>query len=238
MLAVFLGMGKTVRRIANAATLQEQQQLWNGLAVVGPAAPLAPPRCTLPPAGLPSPARPASGSRPGHPSGQHWPCPHALLPRRHPSLQVRFIKNGPAVLVWAFCKLISLLLCNRLVLWFGGGVPAKQYKLIVQDGIPIEQYVGRTIDGAQLADAWLPRGPSGPPHAPCPTRTHTLHPCRPAAAAPMAAPWPAAGCWPARAPLPAPPRTRPDLRPLQPPPLQALARTATCASPTTSTTTA
>ncbi len=61
------------------------------------------------------------------------------------------MKNGPALLVWAFCKLVSLLLCNRLVLWFGGGVPMKQYKLIVQDGIPIEHYVGRTLDGAPPA---------------------------------------------------------------------------------------
>lgn len=60
---------------------------------------------------------------------------------------VRFIKHGPQLLVWMFCKFVSLVFCNRLVLWFGGGVPGKQYALIKQDGIPIEQYVARTLDG-------------------------------------------------------------------------------------------
>lgn len=60
---------------------------------------------------------------------------------------VYFVKHGPTVLVWLFSKLLALLLFNRFVLWFGGGVPAKQYALIRQDGIPIEQYLGRTVDG-------------------------------------------------------------------------------------------
>jgi betaine lipid synthase len=60
---------------------------------------------------------------------------------------VRFVKHGPSLLVWLFCRLIALLLFNRLVLWFGGGVPCKQYKLIVDDGVPIEHYIGRTMDG-------------------------------------------------------------------------------------------
>jgi betaine lipid synthase len=33
------------------------------------------------------------------------------------------------------------------VLWFGGGVPAKQYALIKRDKIPIEHYLARTVDG-------------------------------------------------------------------------------------------
>ena len=60
---------------------------------------------------------------------------------------VHFIKHGPSLLVWIFCKMISLIFCNRVVLWFGGGVPGKQYALIKGDGIPIEQYVARTLDG-------------------------------------------------------------------------------------------
>jgi betaine lipid synthase len=60
---------------------------------------------------------------------------------------VFFVKHGPTVLVWLFSKLLALLLFNRFVLWFGGGVPAKQYALIRKDGIPIEQYLGRTVDG-------------------------------------------------------------------------------------------
>ena len=30
---------------------------------------------------------------------------------------VHFIKHGPAMLVWLFCKFVSLVLCNRVVLW-------------------------------------------------------------------------------------------------------------------------
>ncbi|WIA39165.1 hypothetical protein OEZ86_005292 [Tetradesmus obliquus] len=60
---------------------------------------------------------------------------------------VYFCKNGPQLLVWLFSKLLALLLFNRFVLWFGGGVPGKQYALIQQDGIPIEKYLARTVDG-------------------------------------------------------------------------------------------
>ena len=60
---------------------------------------------------------------------------------------VYFIKQGPQLLVWAFSKLCALLFFNRAVLWFGGGVPCKQYDLIRRDGVPIEQYITRTLDG-------------------------------------------------------------------------------------------
>lgn len=60
---------------------------------------------------------------------------------------VYFVKHGPRLLVWLFSKLLAVLLFNRFVLWFGGGVPAKQYALIRKDGIPIEEYLGRTVDG-------------------------------------------------------------------------------------------
>lgn len=60
---------------------------------------------------------------------------------------VYFVKHGPRLLVWLFSKLLALLLFNRFVLWFGGGVPGKQYALIRKDGIPIEHYIGRTVDG-------------------------------------------------------------------------------------------
>jgi betaine lipid synthase len=60
---------------------------------------------------------------------------------------VYFIKHGPRLLVWLFSKLLALLLFNRVVLWFGGGVPGKQYALIRKDGIPIEKYLARTVDG-------------------------------------------------------------------------------------------
>ncbi|GAX75478.1 hypothetical protein CEUSTIGMA_g2921.t1 [Chlamydomonas eustigma] len=92
-LFTFLGLGKALKRIVNAPTLEEQKRLWNA------------------------------------------------------NFLVNFIKHGPAILVWLFCKFISLVFCNRVVLWFGGGVPGKQYALIKNDGIPIEQYVARTLDG-------------------------------------------------------------------------------------------
>ena len=60
---------------------------------------------------------------------------------------VHFIKHGPALLVWIFCKFVKVVFCNRVVLWFGGGVPGKQYALIKKDGVPIEQYIARTLDG-------------------------------------------------------------------------------------------
>lgn len=60
---------------------------------------------------------------------------------------VHFIKHGPRLLVFIFSKLLALLMFNRIVLWFGGGVPCKQYKLIQQDSVPIEQYIARTLDG-------------------------------------------------------------------------------------------
>ncbi len=59
----FLGLGKTVQRIANAPTLEEQQRLWDN------------------------------------------------------NLLVHFVKHGPAALVWLFCKFVSIVFCNRVVLW-------------------------------------------------------------------------------------------------------------------------
>lgn len=34
------------------------------------------------------------------------------------ALLVRFVKNGPALLVWAFRQLVSLVCFNRIVLWW------------------------------------------------------------------------------------------------------------------------
>lgn len=71
-LAVFLGMGKTVQRIANAPTLEEQRRIWDS------------------------------------------------------NFIIHFVKQGPKFLVWLFVKFVSLVLFNKAVLWFGGGVPGKQ----------------------------------------------------------------------------------------------------------------
>jgi hypothetical protein len=78
---------------------------------------------------------------------------------------VRFIKHGPRFLVWLFVKIVRYVMFNRVVLWFGGGVPGKQYELIKKDGVPIENYIARTIDGewSQLRTTLLaPLMVSGP----------------------------------------------------------------------------
>ncbi|EFJ43864.1 hypothetical protein VOLCADRAFT_83033 [Volvox carteri f. nagariensis] len=92
-LAVVVGLGKTVKRLANAPTLDEQRRVWDS------------------------------------------------------NFIIHFVKHGPKLLVWLFVKFVSLVLFNKAVLWFGGGVPGKQYALIKADGIPIERYIARTMDG-------------------------------------------------------------------------------------------
>ncbi|EIE24752.1 diacylglyceryl-N,N,N-trimethylhomoserine synthesis protein [Coccomyxa subellipsoidea C-169] len=61
---------------------------------------------------------------------------------------VRFCSNAPAWIVDVSTRLIALLCFNRFVMWFGAGVPCKQYKLIHKDGLRISTYVARTFDGA------------------------------------------------------------------------------------------
>ena len=65
-------------RFCNAATLEEQRRVWNGL----------------------------------------W--------------LVRLLKAGPGLIVNFLMWLLSLVFLNRFVLWYGGGVPAKQFDLIVK----------------------------------------------------------------------------------------------------------
>lgn len=60
---------------------------------------------------------------------------------------VRFLKHGPRLLVSFFVWLASLVFLNKLVLWYGGGVPAKQFALIQRDGVPIAHYIARSFDG-------------------------------------------------------------------------------------------
>mmetsp|Transcript_20159 Transcript_20159/g.56144 ORF Transcript_20159/g.56144 Transcript_20159/m.56144 type:complete len:687 (-) Transcript_20159:861-2921(-) len=92
-LLAFLGFSNTVKRIANAPTLEEQRHIYDS------------------------------------------------------TLLLRFIKHGPALLVWIFRRIVTLLCFNRIVLWFGGGVPAKQYDLIKEDGLPVDTYIARVFDG-------------------------------------------------------------------------------------------
>jgi Protein of unknown function (DUF3419) len=60
---------------------------------------------------------------------------------------IRFLKAGPGALVNAVVWLASLVFLNRIVLWYGGGVPAKQFDLIVQDKVHIGSYIARTFHG-------------------------------------------------------------------------------------------
>lgn len=47
-------------------------------------------------------------------------------------------------------RLLSLLILNRFVMWYGGGVPLKQLECIERDGVHIAEYVGRTFHGAAM----------------------------------------------------------------------------------------
>lgn len=61
---------------------------------------------------------------------------------------VRFFKHAPRFLYELMNAFIQIVMLNRLVLWYGGGVPAKQYELILKDKRRITEYVGTTLNGA------------------------------------------------------------------------------------------
>ena len=65
----------------------------------------------------------------------------------------------------------SMTACSR----FGGGVPGKQYALIQKDGIPIEQYIARTLDGRWRNSLGMTRVPQSS----CQSRWAQLHCQRP-----------------------------------------------------------
>lgn len=60
---------------------------------------------------------------------------------------VRFLKSSSGFLVNFFIWIMSLVFLNKLVLWYGGGVPAKQFELIQKDKVHIGEYIARTFDG-------------------------------------------------------------------------------------------
>jgi betaine lipid synthase len=60
---------------------------------------------------------------------------------------VRLLRTAPAPLLSLISDAASLLLFNRVTLWFGAGVPLKQYQLITGDGMHMSNYVARTFDG-------------------------------------------------------------------------------------------
>eukprot|EP00210_Caulerpa_lentillifera_P002059 g1974.t1 len=60
---------------------------------------------------------------------------------------IKFLLKGNQMLINLLTRLSSVFLFNRITLWFGAGVPSKQYKLILKDGYSIPVYFARTIDG-------------------------------------------------------------------------------------------
>ncbi len=60
---------------------------------------------------------------------------------------VRLLRSAPEPLVALISDTAALLFFNRLTLWFGAGVPLKQYELIKNDAVHMSTYVARTFDG-------------------------------------------------------------------------------------------
>ena len=60
---------------------------------------------------------------------------------------VALFSRGPRAVVDAAASLLAFTVFNRFVLWFGAGVPCKQYRLISDDGVRLSTYAARTMDG-------------------------------------------------------------------------------------------
>ena len=61
---------------------------------------------------------------------------------------VRFFSLAPTFLVNLFSSILAFTLFNRLVLWFGAGVPCSQYEMIERDdGVRLSSYAARTLGG-------------------------------------------------------------------------------------------
>jgi betaine lipid synthase len=60
---------------------------------------------------------------------------------------VRALRTAPELMLSLVADMIALLLFNRITLWFGCGVPLKQYQLIKKDGVHMSTYAARTLNG-------------------------------------------------------------------------------------------
>lgn len=60
---------------------------------------------------------------------------------------VKLLRTAPAPLLSVISDAVALLFFNRITLWFGAGVPLKQYQLIKKDGVHMSNYAARTFDG-------------------------------------------------------------------------------------------
>ncbi|KAL4451296.1 hypothetical protein ABPG77_009368 [Micractinium sp. CCAP 211/92] len=64
---------------------------------------------------------------------------------------VRLLRVAPPLLLSLIADFAALLFFNRITLWFGGGIPLKQYQLILRDGVHMSAYAARTFDGVAQA---------------------------------------------------------------------------------------
>ncbi|GAB4820256.1 hypothetical protein N2152v2_007302 [Parachlorella kessleri] len=60
---------------------------------------------------------------------------------------VQLLRHSPLWLLNIIADVLALLFFNRITLWFGGGIPMKQYQLIQNDGVHMASYAARTFDG-------------------------------------------------------------------------------------------
>jgi betaine lipid synthase len=60
---------------------------------------------------------------------------------------VRLLRMLPGWLLNLVADFAALLFFNRITLWFGAGVPIRQYELIRGDGIHMATYAARTLQG-------------------------------------------------------------------------------------------
>ncbi|KAL4857543.1 DNA mismatch repair protein 6 [Chlorella vulgaris] len=60
---------------------------------------------------------------------------------------VRLLRAVPAWALSLIADFAAVLFFNRATLWFGGGIPFKQYQLIMADGVHMSAYAARCFDG-------------------------------------------------------------------------------------------
>lgn len=60
---------------------------------------------------------------------------------------IRLIRSAPGPLLSLISDTAALLFFNRVTLWFGAGVPLKQYQMIIRDGRHMSEYAAHTFQG-------------------------------------------------------------------------------------------
>ena len=59
----------------------------------------------------------------------------------------KVFRHAPTAIVSLLSNIVALLLFNRVTLWFGGGIPARQADLIHLDDVHLSDYAARTFVG-------------------------------------------------------------------------------------------